>query len=85
MELTRSTHGLVTGGASGLGLGIADALAARGLRITIADILPDLLVTSLSQRSECFNGVTLDVRDRGWLAANKRESRGEGWSCRHPH
>jgi len=67
MDLSSARHAFVTGGASGLGLGIANALAARGLRITIADILPDLLNDVLSTRSSSFRGVTLDVRDReGW-------------------
>jgi len=70
MDLTTARHAFVTGGASGLGLGIADALAARGLRITIADILPDLLDRVLAERADQFRCVLLDVRDReGWSRA----------------
>lgn len=70
MDLKTANHAFVTGGASGLGLGIADALAARGLRITIGDILPDLLSAVLTARPNRFRGVTLDVRDRdGWNRA----------------
>ena len=38
MELGTGRHAFITGGASGIGLGIADALAERGLKVTLADI-----------------------------------------------
>lgn len=70
MDLSQARHAFVTGGASGLGLAIADALAARGLKVTIADILPDVLEKVLATRGDAFRGVVLDVRDReGWARA----------------
>ena len=70
MQLQAGQHAFITGGASGLGLGIADALAARGLRITIADIQADLIDEVLASRGEGWRGVVLDVRDRdGWARA----------------
>jgi NAD(P)-dependent dehydrogenase (short-subunit alcohol dehydrogenase family) len=70
MELAAGQHAFITGGASGLGLGIADALAARGLKITIADIQADLIDEVLASRGEGWRGVVLDVRDRdGWARA----------------
>ncbi|MEY4720589.1 MAG: hypothetical protein RIQ46_314 [Pseudomonadota bacterium] len=70
MQLQAGQHAFITGGASGLGLGIADALAARGLKITIADIQADLIDEVLASRGDGWRGVLLDVRDReGWAAA----------------
>ncbi len=70
MDLDQAQHAFVTGGASGIGLGIADALAARGLAVTIADIDAGALAAALAGRGERFRGVLLDVRDRdGWARA----------------
>lgn len=67
MNLSFAKHAFITGGASGLGLAIADALRARGLAITIADVLPDLLEKASAERGNRFRGAVLDVRDReGW-------------------
>src|SRR5690606_30142718 len=38
LDTTRLRHAIVTGGASGIGLAIADALIAQGLKVTIADV-----------------------------------------------
>jgi NAD(P)-dependent dehydrogenase (short-subunit alcohol dehydrogenase family) len=69
MDLSQAKHAFITGGASGLGLGIADALADRGLRVTIADINEEALAAVLATRGNAFRGVVLDTRDR------------EGWQC----
>lgn len=70
MDLIQASHAFVTGGASGIGLGIADALAARGLKVTIADVNAEALADVLAVRGENFRGVELDVRDRdGWQRA----------------
>jgi NAD(P)-dependent dehydrogenase (short-subunit alcohol dehydrogenase family) len=70
MELAQAKHAFVTGGASGIGLGIADALAARGLAVTLADIDAPALDCVIGQRSPRFCGQVLDVRDReGWTRA----------------
>lgn len=74
MDLSQATHAFVTGGASGIGLGIADALAARGLKVTIADVNSDALSEVLAARGGSFRGVQFDVRDRGAWQRAKRDA-----------
>ena len=70
MDLATARHAFISGGASGLGLGIADALAARGVPVTIADIDGETLAQVVATRGNAFRGVVLDTRDReGWLRA----------------
>jgi NAD(P)-dependent dehydrogenase (short-subunit alcohol dehydrogenase family) len=70
MKLSEARHAFVSGGASGIGLGIADALAQRGLRVTIADVNEEALARVLATRANSFRGVPLDVRDRNnWQRA----------------
>jgi NAD(P)-dependent dehydrogenase (short-subunit alcohol dehydrogenase family) len=70
MELSQAKHAFVTGGASGIGLGIADALAERGLAVTVADIDAGAIEAFLAARGDRFRGQVLDVRDRdGWARA----------------
>lgn len=70
MDLAEARHAFVTGGASGIGLAIADALAAQNLPVTIADIDGDALAAILADRGEHCRGQLLDVRDRaGWARA----------------
>lgn len=70
MDLNFAQHAFVTGGASGIGLGIADALASHGIPVTIADIDEATLETIFASRSGQFRGQILDTRDRNqWLTA----------------
>lgn len=70
MNLNEAKHAFITGGASGLGLGIADALAARGLSVTIADVNRDSLEEAAARRGNQFRGIELDTRERDrWLEA----------------
>lgn len=63
-------HAFVTGGGSGIGLAIADALAAQGARITIADVNPQSVGAVVAARGAGWRGEVFDVRDRaGWAAA----------------
>lgn len=72
MNLDQSNHAFITGGASGIGLGIADALLSRGVKITIADIDSETLAAVVTSRSGQFRGLVLDTRDRqGWIAAKQ--------------
>jgi NAD(P)-dependent dehydrogenase (short-subunit alcohol dehydrogenase family) len=72
MDLATAKHAFITGGASGIGLGIADALAARGIAVTIADVDPESLRAVLSSRTGRWRGENLDVRDRAaWAAARQ--------------
>jgi NAD(P)-dependent dehydrogenase (short-subunit alcohol dehydrogenase family) len=67
MKLSEARHAFVTGGASGIGLGIAQALAARGITVTIADLDAAALERAAGGK---IRGVVLDVRDReGWARA----------------
>jgi NAD(P)-dependent dehydrogenase (short-subunit alcohol dehydrogenase family) len=55
----------ITGGASGVGLGIAKAFSAAGIRVVIADIRQDHLDAAMkSFSSEGVHPIRLDVTDR---------------------
>lgn len=70
MDISQAAHAFVTGGASGIGLGIADALAGRGVKVTIADVNTDALAEVIAERGDNFRGAELDVRDRdAWQQA----------------
>lgn len=69
MKMADIRHAFVTGGASGIGLGAAKGLAARGIAVTIADFNPDALGDVLAEGAPGIRGVQMDVRDR------------EAWSC----
>lgn len=64
-------HAFVTGGASGIGLGIAEALADRGIAVTIADVDADAAVAVAAARPDRRFAVALDVRDRAAWQAGK--------------
>jgi NAD(P)-dependent dehydrogenase (short-subunit alcohol dehydrogenase family) len=74
MDLSQAKHAFITGGASGIGLGIADALASRGLSITIVDIDKETLAEIVGTRGNQFRGIHLDTRDRERWAAAKEEA-----------
>jgi NAD(P)-dependent dehydrogenase (short-subunit alcohol dehydrogenase family) len=70
MQLSEARHAFVTGGASGLGLGIAEALASRGMAVTIADINEEALAAVAAERGNRLRPAVLDTRDRdGWQRA----------------
>ncbi len=67
----------VTGGASGIGLGIVKALARRGAFVVIADLRPDHITTALDSLAgeglgESIAAVELDVTDRAAYAEATR-------------
>ncbi|MDE8651110.1 SDR family oxidoreductase [Novosphingobium album (ex Liu et al. 2023)] len=67
MELSEARHAFITGGASGLGLGIAQAMARRGIAVTIADINEEALAEVIAANDDRWHGALLDTRDReGW-------------------
>ncbi len=73
MKIADAKHAFISGGASGIGLGIADALAERGVAVTIADVNEEALAAVLAERPERFRGDRLDTRDReGWARAKAR-------------
>ena len=70
MEISAARHAFITGGASGIGLGIADALVSRGVSVTIADLNREALEAVVASRNGRLRGQLLDTRDRqGWVAA----------------
>jgi NAD(P)-dependent dehydrogenase (short-subunit alcohol dehydrogenase family) len=77
MKLDSVGHALVTGGASGIGLAIAQALAARRIKVTIADIDRENLDTVLAAGTAGVRGAILDVRDRDAWATVKAEAEAE--------
>ena len=71
MDITETSHAFITGGASGIGLAIGEALAAAGARVTLADIDAEALGVVVAARDAArFRGAVLDTRDRdGWARA----------------
>lgn len=70
MNLDEANHVFVTGGASGIGRGIAEAFAAHGIAVTIADINQENLTAAMSGQNDRVRGIVLDVRDRdSWRRA----------------
>jgi NAD(P)-dependent dehydrogenase (short-subunit alcohol dehydrogenase family) len=71
MDLSQARHAFVTGGASGIGLAIAKALADRGIAVTIADVNAETLKAATADGR--LRGQLVDVRDRAGLARAKAE------------
>jgi NAD(P)-dependent dehydrogenase (short-subunit alcohol dehydrogenase family) len=59
----------VTGGASGVGLGMATAFAAAGMKVAIADIRRDEVDAAAGQLGGDVHPICVDVTDRDALAA----------------
>src|SRR5476651_2736500 len=62
----------ITGGASGIGLSMAQAFGAEGMAVMLADIEPDALeraVTGLRERQIRAAGVIADVASRASVQA----------------
>ena len=74
--LAEGRTAIVTGGASGIGLGIAEAMLERGMSVVIADVREDHIADALGRFAEHGTRVmtlTLDVADRGaWREATAR-------------
>ena len=66
MDSFAGRHALITGGASGIGLAVARALANEGASVTIADYDTERMAKLVPE----FHCTKLDVRDRdAWAAA----------------
>src|SRR6266511_1102071 len=74
MEHFEGRHAFVTGGASGMGLGMARALANEGANVTIADIDRVSLADVVATRPDRFEGVHLDTRDRDTWSGAKADA-----------
>jgi len=69
MEHVQDKVALITGGASGIGLGIAEAFVDAGMRVVLADLREDHIVHALARfdaagQRERVHAVVLDVTDR---------------------
>ncbi|MEO3999613.1 SDR family oxidoreductase [Mesorhizobium sp. CAU 1732] len=60
---------LVTGGADGIGLAIATALAGAGYRVTIADLDGDKAIARASELGDAHRGIACDVTDEAMVIA----------------
>ncbi len=58
----------ITGGGSGVGLGMARAFAAAGMRVAIADIRADHLEAAMAELDGAVHPIQLDVTDRDAFA-----------------
>ncbi len=79
MKEVRGKVAFITGGASGIGLGIAGAFVAAGMKVVLADLRQDHIdeaLNTFAQRgqSESVHAIRLDVTDRGALAAAADET-----------
>jgi NAD(P)-dependent dehydrogenase (short-subunit alcohol dehydrogenase family) len=73
MEEVEGRTAFVTGGASGIGLGISTAFLSAGMNVVIADIRPDHIESALEVfeergRSASVHALELDVTDRDAFA-----------------
>ncbi len=73
MEEVAGKTAFVTGGASGIGLGMAEAFVAAGMNVVIADLRADHIATALERfdeggRRENVHAIELDVTDREGFA-----------------
>ena len=69
----------ITGGASGIGLGIAGAFVDEGMNVVIADLRQDHIDDALAEfdsrsKSEQVHAIRLDVTDREAFAAAADET-----------
>jgi NAD(P)-dependent dehydrogenase (short-subunit alcohol dehydrogenase family) len=79
MKDLRDKVAFVTGGASGIGLGIVKALVGAGAKVVIADLRRDHLDTALAGFAgqglrERVHGLVLDVSDRAGMASAADET-----------
>jgi NAD(P)-dependent dehydrogenase (short-subunit alcohol dehydrogenase family) len=73
MRHLRDRVAFVTGGASGIGLGIVEAFLGAGMRVAIGDLRQDHLDAALAQLAgrglkDSVHGILLDVSDRAAVA-----------------
>ena len=79
MKLVQGKTAFITGGASGIGLGIAGAFVAAGMKVVLADLRQDHIDQALATFRERDNlqsvhAIRLDVTDRAAMAAAAEET-----------
>jgi NAD(P)-dependent dehydrogenase (short-subunit alcohol dehydrogenase family) len=73
VDPTKAKHAFITGGASGIGLGVAEALADVGVPVTIADVDAESIDAAVARRPTMLVGERLDIRDRqAWALVKER-------------
>ncbi|WP_425825313.1 SDR family NAD(P)-dependent oxidoreductase [Streptomyces fractus] len=63
MRIANDQVAVITGGASGIGLGLAEALAARGVRLVVSDVREEGLAKARAALAEAGAEVTAVVAD----------------------
>jgi NAD(P)-dependent dehydrogenase (short-subunit alcohol dehydrogenase family) len=77
VEVVDGKTAFVTGGASGIGLGMARAFAAAGMNVVIADVRRDHIATALAELDgKNVHALELDVTDRDAFAGAAEEAEG---------
>lgn len=76
MSTLATRHALITGGATGIGLAAAEALAACGVRVTLAARNGERLAAAAERIGA--HAVTMDVRDEASVAAAFAAARRQG-------
>ena len=79
MDKVEGKTAFVTGGASGIGLGIAGAFVAAGMKVVLADLRQDHIDEALAEferrgQSDSVHAIRLDVTDRRAMAAAADET-----------
>jgi NAD(P)-dependent dehydrogenase (short-subunit alcohol dehydrogenase family) len=79
MKEVRNKVAFITGGASGIGLGMAGALVAAGMKVVLADLRKDHIDEALALfakrgQSDSVHAVRVDVTDRAALTAAAAEA-----------
>lgn len=76
MDSLRDRTAFITGGASGIGLGMAQAFLGAGMRVVIADLRSAAIADALAtlEAGDRAHAIQLDVTDRGALAAAADEA-----------
>jgi len=69
MQEVKDKVAFITGGASGIGLGMATVFSRAGMKVVIADVRADHLDQALAQlKGAVVHGIQLDVTDRQAMA-----------------
>jgi NAD(P)-dependent dehydrogenase (short-subunit alcohol dehydrogenase family) len=81
MKDVRGKTAFITGGASGIGLGMARTLVEAGMKVVLADLRQDHIDSALAQferqgHASSVHAIRLDVTDRAAMAAAADETQG---------
>ena len=76
MKEVRNKVAFITGGASGVGLGMAKVFIKAGMKVVIADIRQDFLDTAMNEfkNKENIHAIKLDITDREAMAEAAEET-----------